>query len=183
MDSVFTWSAIVGGTILVVQTILTALGVGLDELDLDTGFDLEHADAAHEHLLGALSLRALVAFATFFGLAGLAARSADFGQGTTVLVAAGAGLAAVFAVAQLMSWLARLQTSGNLDLSRAIGARGRVYLRIPAPGEGQGRIHVTVQGRRIEVRATSQRGPIPTGSEVLVVELGPDGALVVEPAA
>ena len=56
MESLFTWTAIVGGTVLVVQTVLTVLGVGMDELDVDPGLDLDHADAVHEHLLGALSL-------------------------------------------------------------------------------------------------------------------------------
>lgn len=183
MEDLFTWTAIVGGTVLAVQTLLTVLGVGLHELDIDPGMDLEHADAAHEHMLGALSLRALVAFVTFFGLAGLAAQGAEFGNTTSLVIAVGAGVVAIFVVGQIMAGLAKLQSSGNLDMRRAIGQRGHVYLRIPPHGEGQGRIHVNVQGRRIEARAIARADAIPTGSDVVVLDVSPDGALVVEPAA
>src|SRR5690606_38898879 len=163
-----------------VQTVLTLLGVGLDELD--PGVDLDHATTAHEHFLGALSLRALVAFATFFGLAGLAAGSAELSTTSSLAIAVGAGIAAVFAIGHLMAALAKLQSSGNLDMRRAIGCSAHVYLRIPPRGEGEGRVHVTVQGRRVEARAITVHGAIPTGADVRVREVAPDGALVVEPA-
>lgn len=183
MEDVFTWTAIVGGSALAIQTLLTVLGIGLDEFDIDAGMDLEHADAAHEHMLGALSLRGLVAFATFFGLAGLGAQAGGLGNTLALAVALAAGLAAIFLVAQLMTALAKLQSSGNVDIRRAIGEHAHVYLRIPANGDGQGRVHVNVQGRRIEVRAIARGGEIPTGTDVVVRDVSPDGALIVEPAA
>lgn len=181
METLFTWAAIVGGVVLTIQTALTLLGVGLDELDLDPGIDLDAATATHEHFLGALTLRAVIAFATFFGLAGLASRSADLSLASSLVIAIGAGVAAVFAVGQMMAALAKLQSSGNRDMRRAIGCAAHVYLRIPARGEGEGRVHVTVQGRRIEARAIALHDAIPTGADVTVREVAPDGALVVEP--
>lgn len=189
MADLFTWSAWIGGTILVGQTLLTLLGFGLGDLDAEAGFDAEvgldvdAVDAAHEGFLSALSLRALVAFATFFGLTGLAAHAAEASPGTTLVLALGAGVLSIFLVAQAMRALARLQSSGTLDIRRAIGSRARVYLRIPARGEGHGRVHVDVQGRRVEARAISRAAEIATGAEVRVIDIAPDGAVVVEPYA
>ena len=187
MADLFTWSAWIGGTILVGQTLLILLGAGHGDVDSDVHFDgdghfdLEHSDAAQHHFLGALSLRAIVAFATFFGLIGLAGRSAGMDTGIVLLLAAGAGVLAMFLIAQAMRWLARLQSSGTIDLRNAQGCRARVYLGIPAHGAGQGRVHVDVQGRRIELRAISKGEAIATGEEVKVVDIAPDGCLVVEP--
>ncbi len=183
MIDLFTWCAWIGGTILVGQTLLALIGAGADDLDGGGGLDADLGDAAHHGILGPLSVRALVAFSTFFGLAGLAAHSGELDSSTTLVIALAAGLAAVAFVAQAMRWIAKLQSSGTIDMRRAIGSRGRVYLRVPAHGEGQGRVHVDVQGRRIEVRALARADAIPTGAEVRVVDLAPDGALIVEPCA
>ena len=49
----------------------------------------------------------------------------------------------MFGVAQLMLGLARMQASGTVDLRNAIGETGSVYLRIPAKGEGRGKVTVS----------------------------------------
>ncbi len=90
-------------------------------------------------------------------------------------------VAPIWLVAQAMRWVARLHSSGTLEPRRAIGAAARVYLRIPKGGEGAGRVHVDVQGRRIEARAVSSGPEFQTGALARVIDLAPDGALVVAP--
>ena len=130
MDTLFYWCAIVGGTVLAVQTILTVIGIGVDDLDTDHALDHDFGDGAHHGVFGVLSIKALVAFSTFFGLAGLASHTGGLGSGASAGIAIAAGLASVWIVASLMRALAKLQSRGNLDLENAIGATEAVGTRM-----------------------------------------------------
>ncbi|MCC6671026.1 MAG: NfeD family protein [Planctomycetes bacterium] len=190
MTSIYWYSAVVGGTVLVVQVLLLALGVGAgDHSDVDPG-DVSHGDAGHGHagadsgdagwFFKVLSFKTLVAFATFFGLSGLAAESAQLGHGLSLGLAVAAGFVALFTVAWLMEAMHSLQSSGNLDLGNAVGANATVHLRIPGTRTGQGKVLLSVQGRKVECKAVTPGEPIATGAEVRVVGLdGPDVLAVV----
>ena len=82
----------------------------------------------------------------------------------------------------LMRSLARLGSSGTLDLRNAVGAPAAVYLRIPARGQGAGKVTVDVQGRSIQVDALTDGEELPTGARVQVVALVGEDALKVIPA-
>lgn len=185
MQTLYVLCATVGGTILVVQTILLALGGGHDaDSDIDPG-DLHDSsfghgsghDSAHDHahaheadsFLKLISFKTLVAFVTFFGLAGLASRQAGYAALPALGVAVAAGSIGLYAVAYLMAAMARLQSKGNLDLSNAIGQSGKVYLRVPSERSGRGKVTVSVQGRRVEIKAVTAGPEIPTGTEVRVI--------------
>jgi hypothetical protein len=187
LRTVFLVCATAGGTVLVVQTILLVLGVGADtDSDLDPGdlHDAGHAfghDHGHDHghlhdhaeagdsFLKLISFKTLVAFVTFFGLTGLASQKGGLSLAPTLVISVGAGVAALYIVAYLMSAFSRLQSRGNLDLKNAVGQSAKVYLRIPGQRSGQGKVTVAVQGRRVECKAVTAGPEIPTGSEVQVV--------------
>lgn len=214
MTTLFYFCALVGGALLVVQLLLLLLGgdsghgdtglgdTGLGDTGLgDTGLDagdaaLEVPDAgdaaphAVGHSAGAflklLSLQALTAFATFFGLGGMYFAAREHGPTTATAGAVAAGALAMLGVAKAMQWMTRLDSSGTLDLRNAIGCDARVYLRVPAAGEGTGRIHVAIQGRTVELKARSRDFELPTGSQARIVDLAGDDTVVVaaaQPAA
>jgi membrane protein implicated in regulation of membrane protease activity len=168
--------AVVGGTALVVQTILLALG-GDTESHLGDGSVADvHDHAAHAadaSFLKWLTLKGIVAFLTFFGLAGLASGSMSEPL-HTLPIAFAAGLAALFLVGWLMRGLARLHSHGNLELQNALGKAGRVYLRIPPSRSGVGKVTVEVQGRSVEWPAVTAASEIPTGAPVRVVAVSGD---------
>lgn len=56
-----------------------------------------------------------------------------------------------------------------------------MYLTIPAKGQGQGQVEVTVSGRRKIIRAISSGAEIPAFADVTVVAAQDDESLVVEP--
>ena len=184
METVYLICAVGGGTVLVIQTILLVIGgvdtaeadpdisVDADVHDLSGADDLDgHSphDASEAMFLKVLSFKTLVAFFTFFGLAGLACNQAQFQPLPTILVALGAGSVALYIVAYLMSVLHRLQSRGNVSLSNAVGQLGKVYLRIPGDRLGSGKVNVLVQGRLLECKASTSGPEIPTGAEVRVV--------------
>ncbi|MEM7203536.1 MAG: hypothetical protein AAF628_24950 [Planctomycetota bacterium] len=168
MDTLYFVCAAVGGSVLVVQTLLLMLGMGHD-VDVDGGVHVHDVHDAGDGFFKFLSLKTLVAFLTFFGLAGLAAQRAGWGSLPTLATALGAGAVSVLVVGWLMSGFAKLQSRGNVDLTNAVGAEARVYLRIPAESRGVGKVHVEVQGRRVECKARTRGAEIPTGATVTVV--------------
>lgn len=182
MQTLYFYCAVVGGVILVLQTVLlifagTDTDVDAHDLDLDHG---DHADGGSDAFMKVLSFKTIVAFLTFFGLTGLACLEAGLDSTWTFVAAAGAGLAALYIVAWLMALLWKLRSEGNEDLRNAIGAEGKVYLRIPGNREGIGKVTLTVQGRRITRKAITSGNEIPTGAMVKVVDLIGDGTLSVE---
>lgn len=188
MELFFLGTAVAGGTLLLCQFLLGLLGLG-DHGGADHGdghFDAHH-DASHgDHdssqawFFGMLSLRAIAAALTFFGLAGLAAHYAALEPGFCVLIALGAGFLSMYTVARMMGLLSRLKADGSVHMERAVGLVGTVYLRIPGNRAGAGKVTLVVQNRTVEWQAVTGAAEIPTGARVQVVALaGPDTVEVI----
>jgi membrane protein implicated in regulation of membrane protease activity len=177
MDGIYLYCAAIGGALLVIQFVMLALGGGADHADAHPSVDGSLHDAA---FLKYLSLQTLAAFATFFGLAGLATSRAGWSTTTTTITAICAGVLALWSVARATAWMLTLQSTGNVDLANAIGQEANVYLRIPPAGDGNGRVMLTVQGRRVEAKAISQSGEIATGERVRVMACAADDLLLVD---
>jgi membrane protein implicated in regulation of membrane protease activity len=188
METFYLVCAVVGGTVLVVQTVLLAFGAGhgdadmsADEVHVGDVHGAEHGHGLDEGVfLKLLSLKTIVAFLTFFGLAGLATLKAGWEPLASLAVAVVAGTLALFLVAWLMSLLSHLRSEGNVNLGNAVGQVGRVYLTIPASRASAGKVTVSVQGRSVEAKAVTSGGAIPTGSQVRVVGLSAPDTLEVQ---
>jgi hypothetical protein len=190
MQTLYFYCAVVGGVILVLQTVLMIFA-GTDT-DVDTHVDVDgdvdvhdvdhggHVGDAGDSFMKVLSFKTIVAFLTFFGLTGLACLEAGVDSTWTFIGSVGAGLAALYIVAWLMALLWKLRSEGNEDLRNAIGTKGKVYLRIPGNEEGIGKVTITVQGRQITRKAVTSGTEIPTGTMVNVVDLIGDTTLKVE---
>src|SRR5207249_8914543 len=145
MTWLFLICAVVGGTVLICQFVLTLVGLGGDHgLDFthdlahdfsgDAGHDLTSGDAqgadadghdaAGHHgsswLFAMISFRTLVAAAAFFGLTGLATQSAGQPIGVQLLLAAAAGLGAMYGVHWLIRTISRLGEDATLRVRGAI---------------------------------------------------------------
>jgi hypothetical protein len=190
MTYLFLFCAIVGGTILACQLVMTVMGVM--DLDLDLGEDFGdsgdgsvsgHAPTASDWLFGVISFRTLVAAFTFFGLGGMMAHSAELHPIMQLLVASGAGLTAMYSVFWLMRAVAKLAQDGTVRIQRALGKTATVYLPIPASNAGAGKVQVVVQQRLMEYEAvTPHRERLPAGAIVTVTRIVGTDTLEVEPA-
>lgn len=175
METAFQACAIIGGTVLILQTLLASLGIfhhGFDGTDTPGDHALEHDPSAAFFKL--LSIKTAVAFLTFFGLGGLAATHAGIVAPLSLVCALGTGAAAFFFVGWLMVAMSRLQTQGNVDLWNAMGTTGRVYLRVPPRRSGRGKVTLAVQGRTVEVPAMTAGDELPTGSLVQIINVSAD---------
>jgi len=186
LENVYVVCAVVGGTLLVIQTILMAVG-GHHDGDLSHDADSTHADGPGDSSHDAsfvkwLSLKTIVACLTFFGLAGLAAQKWGASPTISLAIALVAGTGAIVFVALLMAGLGRLQSKGNLDLQNAVGAVAKVYLRVPSGRSGSGKVTLEVQGRFVEAEAITAGPELPVGTSVRVVGVAGPLTLEVSPA-
>jgi membrane protein implicated in regulation of membrane protease activity len=192
MTILYAVCAAVGGTILVCQFLMTLLGLGHDhgaDFGGDVGHDFGHGgdhvaghgdtvtdghDVQHHHhgpawFFGVVTFRTMTAALTFFGLAGLAARSNGVQPLPAIVIALAAGAAAMYGVHWMMRTLYRLRASGNVRIDRAVGCRGTVYLTVPGNRGGVGKIHLNLQNRTMEYQATTAADALPTGATIVVV--------------
>jgi len=170
-ELVYLGSAAVGGSLMIVQIVLGMIGADADaDVELDADLDVDGADGG-----GALSIRALVAFLTFFGLSGMAATKGGLGPWAAAGVAVVTGSMAFWLTGLLMAQLYKLRSSGTVQVRNAMGAEARVYLRVPAAKSGEGKVTVAVQGRTVEYRAITAGRELRTGEFCRVVAIhGPN---------
>ena len=186
---------LLGGTVFILQFILTVIGVGADGLDLgdgvpgdvdipgDAGDLLGHAgDHGSTWMFGVISFRTIVAALTFFGLAGMASRASQLSAPITLLAAVAAGAVAMYSVHFVMRFLYRQGQDDTVRISRTVGERGTVYIPIPPNNSGLGKIQLRTQGRIMEYAAkTPAPKKLSTGTTVEVVSVLTPRTVEVEP--
>lgn len=199
---IFYCIAIPSTLILVIQTVLLFLGIGDDADNLDGIGDADVPDAPDlvegDGIFGEdavtedpdipgfdglriLTFRGVIAFLVVFGWVGVAMGATGAALWLTVPIALLCGLAMMVTLALLLRAVMRLRSDGNVDNRNAIGTSGRVQLTIPPRRSGEGKVHLMLQGAYVERDAvTDEEEPIPTGSEIVIVGVSGQTALVVK---
>jgi len=153
-------------------------------MDADIGIDADihdGSDLAHASGLQVLSTRTVIAFMAGFGWTGVVAQKGGLNISFSLLLALVVGLILMWLVFSLMKMLYSMRQSGSLDYRNAIGQIGKVYIGIPAAGEGTGQVEVLVQGRLAVVEARCESSEkIPSGRQVRVKKLLSARTLLVE---
>lgn len=189
VSQIFACVAIPATVVLLVQTVLMLVGIGLeaDGGDISVGesidadgpefdVDLDGMDA-----LRIFSIRGIIAFLVVFGWVGFVMDRAGIMLLITIPVAAVCGFLMMLVLALLMRTVMRLRNDGNLDNRNALGVSGRVYLTVPPARTGDGKVNVLLQGTYVERDAVTDEGePIPTGCEIVVIGLSGQTTLVVK---
>jgi len=170
MTTFYLICAVVGGTVFLLQLVLSLLGGGEHGFGHD-GTDVVDHDA---HFWGIFSLRAIVAGVTAFGLGGLLANSLGARPLLSTPVAIGSALAAAMLVAVLLKSLTKLSADGTAQIERSVGMHGIVYINIPGDKLGVGKVHLDLQNRTVEVEAVTYGNALETGTRVIVTSvIGP----------
>ena len=198
----FAFVAFPATALLLIQTVLTLLGLGHDaDADMDLTIDIDGdgvpdipdisaADAAsigdQDAGVGAglqlFSLRGIIAFFAVGGWAGLAFLRSGMDRGLAVLLAVASGALAMVLTALILKSFLRLQYNGTLDVRNAVGLSGTVYLTIPPARSEAGKVTLLLQERLTQLDAvTDCETPIKTGAEVIVVGLSGKTTLIVQP--
>ena len=178
MEKFYLYVAIPASLILVIQTIMTFLGL-TGEIDVDFDGDGD-VDVEGETGLTIFSVRNMVAFFTFFGWSGLWMLSSDLNPVLTAFLSILVGILFMFISMSLFILVSKMQRSGNINLSNAVGIVGEVYIPIPANRRNYGKIMVVIQGALCEIEAiTDEPDDIKTGSQVVVVAVEGSSKLLV----
>lgn len=192
MLTFYTVCAVIGGVILIVQFLLSLVGLG-DHSGLGDGghgcdFHGPHTGDAHGHtdahdsswFFRLVSFRSVIAALAFLGLGGGLGTSLGLSAYSAFMLALSTGLLAMVSVAWIFHLLINLRAEGTLRIGEAIGQPGVVYLSIPAHRAGVGKVTVTVQERSLEFEAlTDAESTLSTGTPVIVTGVVNDHTLEV----
>lgn len=184
----FTVPALVGTGLFLLKMILMFAGgdhhAAADGHDLGGGLDhpADAGDAADADL-HLLTVQGVLAFLVGFGWTGLLVLSLS---GRQVIIAAAAGVvagsAAMYLMARLMAALMKLQASGNIDASSAVGVEGTVYVTIPEGGKGMGQVTLVIDQKQRTYNAVSSGPALARNARVRVLGVQGQNTLAVEPA-
>lgn len=187
VQQIFALIAIPSTAILIIQTVLQLIGIGGDDVpeDIDGNgipdSDLDAA-AAVDDGLSLFSIRGILSMLCITGWLGVGLLETALPDWAAILIAVAAGVATLIGIAFLMRGICKLQSSGNIDISNAIGKVAQVYIPIPAAGAGSGKVTITLQEKFCEYTAiTAAAEALKTGSYVRVVSVSDGGVLLVEP--
>jgi hypothetical protein len=171
--------AAVGTTLFLVRLAFALFGG--DGGDFDADVDPAAHDFGSDTSFTLFSLLSVMAFIMGTGWMGLACRI-DWGlsRPLSVVVSVGFGVLMMFFAAGLMYMTRKLNRTVTYDVRTAVGRTARVYMAIPAKGEGQGKVQVSVSGRLMTVPAVSTGAALAAFADVKVVDTRDDGTLVVE---
>jgi membrane protein implicated in regulation of membrane protease activity len=179
----FTVPGIIGSTIVLLKIGLMCLGLGDDldgvgdvDLDFDGDVDLGDSDVA----ASVISIQSAAAFLMGLGWGGLFGKEV-LGQGVGISIVIGLAVGALFvwALVKMLTFVYRLQSSGNLPISAAMGKEGTVYAQIPGRMSGQGRVKVTIDDRQRIYRAVTDGDEIASQTRVHVTKVNDDNTLTV----
>jgi hypothetical protein len=175
--SVYFTLAAVGSLLFLVRIVLLMLG-GSDggDLDHDGGTD------GHGGEFSFFSLLSILSFCMGAGWMGLACRREwGLGPGVAALSASGFGFL-LMSMASFGLWqMKKMNQVGSYDAKTCIGSIGRVYLKVPAKGQGRGQVEITVDGRRKVLPAVSASVEVASFAAVRVVGVQEGETLIVEP--
>lgn len=169
--------------IFVTQTILTFVGAGTDintDFDMDAGgADIDMSDG-HSGM-GLLTFRNFINFLIGFGWSAILLHSEVTSTSVLIIISTLVGIALVAIVVFLFKWVSSMQQSGNIDVfTSAVNCVGKVYLKIPANRQGEGKVQISINNAIREYNAVTDGDQLPTGKDIRVVEVISDNTLLVE---
>lgn len=177
-QQIFALIAIPSTLVMLIQTVMLLIGIG-DGGEGDVDGD-EVFEGGGDGLV-LFSVRGVVSTLTVMGWSAVALLE-TLAPALAISISVVLGVGTLFGMAFLMRAVAKLQTSGNIDVENAIGKIATVYIPIPESGKGSGKVTITLQEKYSEFTAiTAGNEKLSTGALVRVVAVDGTGVLVVEP--
>lgn len=174
---VFWGCAAIGSIFMVVQLVLSLVGMG--DTDTDFGGDsLDGLDASGGMEL--FTVKNLINFFVGFGWGGISFSGVIAQEWLLVLVALLCGCLFVALFVFLFRQLMKIAGNSAVGAEACVGMTANVYLRIPASRSGKGKIQASIKGALREYDAvTDDEADIHTGCQVKVLGLVNEDTLLV----
>lgn len=164
--------------IFVIQTILTFIG-----MDSDGGLDVPDGGMSADTDAGTFpfqlfTFRNFINFFLGFGWTAITL-AGNAHPVLVVIVSILVGVALVAAVMYIFYLMSRMEQSGNIETSSAVGCRGSVYLTIPGERQGEGKVQINIQGAVREFDAMTNGDTLPNGCPIEVTQVLNENMLLV----
>lgn len=178
MHQAYWYIALGVSLVFIIQSVMTFIGS-----DADTGV---HADFdgnldGGESPFQLFSLRNLINFLLGFGWTGATLYNAFSSKILVAVVAVVIGLVFVAVFFVIFRTLMKFAEDNTFKIEETIGKTGDVYLKIPAKGQGKGKVFISVRGSTHELNAiTRNEESIEVGVLIKVVDVE-NGILIVVP--
>ena len=185
-ESVLYIIAAISSLFFIIKSALMMFGIGVD-VDLDADIDVDAGDgemvAADDNTPG-LHFFSLHGILAFFAVGSWAVIVSYNGTGSIVLssiIGIIVGAIMMVVCAYIVRALMNLEENGNIDIRKAIGQVGEVYLTIPKRDDGEGKVNLVLNSKLQDYTAISRdEEPIETGTKVRVVDMTDDKVLIVQ---
>lgn len=165
---VFWVIALVASVVFVIQFILTL--VGMDHSDIDVDFDGDGTMDLGDGM-NLFTIKNLFGFFVGFGWTGVCLYDSINNDFVRILIALIVGILFVMMFVVIYKQTRKMDRNGAFDINDCIGKTASVYLRIPAGGEGKGKVQISINGSVHEIDALTDEDAIPSGQNVKIVEI------------
>ena len=168
IQQVFWGCAIIASVLFVIQFVLTIIGIDHDSAD----FDFHDGDTTD--LGGGMNLftiKNLIGFIMGFGWAGVCLHGNITSTMLLLLISVLVGCLFVVMFIIIYKQTRKLDRNGAYDINDCLNKSASVYLRIPAGGEGKGKVQISLNGSVHEFYALTDEDGIPSGQTVRIVEV------------
>lgn len=174
---VFWVCAGISSLIFIIQFVLTM--IGLDHSDVDVDFDgsdtLDLGDGVN-----IFTMKNFINFMMGFGWAGVCLHDSIENPIILTLVAVIVGASFVIMFLYIYAKTRKLEKNGAVNVNDSLGQTAQVYIRIPAGGEGKGKVQISLNGSIHEFDAITEEDTISSGTTVKIIEVLPGGIVKVE---
>ncbi|MCQ2075416.1 MAG: serine protease [Bacteroidaceae bacterium] len=171
MDSllqVFWVIALIASIIFVIQFVLTL--IGMDHSDVDVDFDGDGTMDLGDGM-NLFTIKNLFGFLVGFGWAGVCLYNSISSNIVRIIVALIVGILFVLMFVLIYKQTRKMDRNGAFDINDCLDKTATVYLRIPASGEGKGKVQISINGSVHEIDALTDEDAIPSGQNVKIVEI------------
>ena len=177
MQKFFWGCALLASFVFLVQFILTLLG--MDHTDMDVDFDgSDTMDLGNG--MNIFTMKNLVNFIMGFGWAGVCLKDSISNNILLIAVSVLVGMAFVAMFVFIYAKTRKLEKNGAFNIKDCQDRTAQVYIRIPAGGEGKGKVQISLNGSVQELDAITDEDAIPSGTTVKIIEVIEGDILKVE---
>lgn len=170
LQQVFWVCAMFASLVFIIQTVLTLLG--MDHSDIDVDFDgADTMDLGNG--MNIFTMKNFVNFFMGFGWGGICLRSLISSPLLLILASTVVGILFVVMFIYIFKKTRKLEANGAFNINDCEGRTAQVYLRIPAGGEGKGKVQISLNGSVHEFDAITDEDAIPSGTTVRIIEVMP----------
>ena len=178
--------ALITSLVFLIQMVLTFIGIGDADADMDFGGDADFSDGNTLDTGGAMQLftiRNVINFLLGLGWGGVCLYSSIPNPILHTLCAILVGVIFVYIFVLIYKQMRRFEKNGAFNIKDCVGQTVNVYLTIPAARSGSGKVQVSFYGSIQELSAlTDNDSPIRSGAKVRIVDVVDGSTVLVEKA-